>query len=643
MAVLTLKVSGAPKAIRLGESSEEAARQATRATAQADRSETAASYAEAMTGPTYANAAAGLAATADGQGFAVDNGDGSVTVWRNVSGIAVEQRTLATTAYLAGPGGAASIGFTQSGMGAVPRLAEEKFRDTVSVFDFMSGVLQVKVALRTAVDADAADITSAINTAIVALGAAGGGELFFPAGLYQLTDSNPGAVNWDNNRCIYVGVSNIHLRGAGRGASQLRVANGGNGHAIQFGQRVTSVVTVDNCSFRGFEIDGNRANQTVPTDTDYHWSGVAASSNCESITIEDFYIHDTQYYGIGMQRTGIKHSTIRNGLIANTGDDGIDWKNDDGDGFGNVVENVTMRYAALQTTLTDQKAAFDFRSGIQWRALTVNLLGSPGKADTCGLRVQVDANSTPATIPAYPTVGSGLHGTGVDGAISYGLRLSARMSMAKNVHLTKWDQGIRVSAVECRVSDFDTYDNVTGVVLTASGAEEADLTTLSNGVVRGNTSNGILCDSVDEVDIIACDVRSNGTGLNVAAGSSNVRMVGGSLSSNTTNLTDNGTNTIVRHVSGFRTSAAVTGSLDIASTGIKSLTIPHTLAVTPGLNDVMLTLQRATNVGDWELGLLWVTNTDANNIYVQARVLAASATPGAVATVRAMVNAKARL
>lgn len=57
-------------------------------------------YAEAMTGPTYASTAAGLAATTSGQGFAVDNGDNTFTVYQNVAGSAVAQRTVGTIAYI---------------------------------------------------------------------------------------------------------------------------------------------------------------------------------------------------------------------------------------------------------------------------------------------------------------------------------------------------------------------------------------------------------------------------------------------------------------------------------------------------------------------------------------------------------------
>lgn len=95
-----------------------------------------AAYAEAMTGPTYASTAAGLAATTSGKGFAVNNGDGTVTVYLNNAGSAVAQRTLATTAYLASTSGANLIGFTASGVGAIARTVRDKLRATVTPEDF---------------------------------------------------------------------------------------------------------------------------------------------------------------------------------------------------------------------------------------------------------------------------------------------------------------------------------------------------------------------------------------------------------------------------------------------------------------------------------------------------------------------------
>lgn len=85
------------------------------AKAAMDAAAASAALAESASGPTYANTTAGLAATTDGEGFAVDNGDGTVTVYLNDSGSAVAQRTLATTAFLASTAGAAQVGTSDGG------------------------------------------------------------------------------------------------------------------------------------------------------------------------------------------------------------------------------------------------------------------------------------------------------------------------------------------------------------------------------------------------------------------------------------------------------------------------------------------------------------------------------------------------
>jgi len=134
----------------------------------------ASATAEAAAGPTYASTAAGLAATASGEGFAVDNGDGTVTVYLNNAGVAVAQRTLATTAALAASGGSALVGFLQSGTGAATRTVQAKLRDIVSVKDFG--------AVGDGVTDDTAAVHAALNYAI-----GNGKSLYFPNGRYRVT------------------------------------------------------------------------------------------------------------------------------------------------------------------------------------------------------------------------------------------------------------------------------------------------------------------------------------------------------------------------------------------------------------------------------------------------------------------------
>jgi hypothetical protein len=152
------------------------------AMASATAAAVSAAVAEAVVGPNYANTTAGLAATTSGQSFAVNNGDGTVSIYRNVSGSAVLQRSLGTTAYndirfsqktdLAATTGAALIGandassgakyttvqgfltyllssagstivgFIQNATGAVYRTLLGKLRDTVSPEDFGAVALE---------------------------------------------------------------------------------------------------------------------------------------------------------------------------------------------------------------------------------------------------------------------------------------------------------------------------------------------------------------------------------------------------------------------------------------------------------------------------------------------------------------------
>lgn len=110
MANMTATIGRPPVIVHFGENTVGAMAARAEAQVSAASAEVSAAYAESMTGPTYADTSAGLAATSDGEGFAVDNGDGTVTVYLNDGGSAVEQRTLATTTALASSTGEEMVG-----------------------------------------------------------------------------------------------------------------------------------------------------------------------------------------------------------------------------------------------------------------------------------------------------------------------------------------------------------------------------------------------------------------------------------------------------------------------------------------------------------------------------------------------------
>lgn len=92
--------------------------------------------------------------------------DASGTIWTTVAGFITRLMSSA---------GASVIGFIQAGTGAVARTVQSKLWDTVSVKDFG------------AVGDGVTDDTAAINAAYIAAEAAGGLEVFWPAGEYKAT------------------------------------------------------------------------------------------------------------------------------------------------------------------------------------------------------------------------------------------------------------------------------------------------------------------------------------------------------------------------------------------------------------------------------------------------------------------------
>lgn len=113
--MVSLRFGSSPIVVNVGENTGEAQRARVGAEAAASSANASAAVAEAAVGPTYASTSAGLAATTSGQNFAVNNGDGTVTVYRNNAGSAVAQRTLATVAYFSGTAGASRVGVAGGG------------------------------------------------------------------------------------------------------------------------------------------------------------------------------------------------------------------------------------------------------------------------------------------------------------------------------------------------------------------------------------------------------------------------------------------------------------------------------------------------------------------------------------------------
>jgi len=120
-------------------------------------------------------------------------------IWDNVSGLINKVTwanikitlagTFTTITSLAASGGAALVGFIQSGIGAIARTVQSKLQDTVSIFDFMSAAQIADVKAGTALLDVSAAVQTAVNTTF---------RVFFPAGTYKLSVPIVGV----NNVCL---------------------------------------------------------------------------------------------------------------------------------------------------------------------------------------------------------------------------------------------------------------------------------------------------------------------------------------------------------------------------------------------------------------------------------------------------------
>jgi hypothetical protein len=97
-------------------------------------------------------------------------------------------------------------------------------------------------------------------------------------------------------------------------------------------------------------------------------------------------------------------------------------------------------------------------------------------------------------------------------------------------------------------------------------------------------------------------------------------------------LLASGATTKMRRNYGYATENSVLSpTFAIDSTGIKTVTIPHGLNITPAKEDCALTVVEETDVDDWRYDFLKVDTIDATNVTVKVNVCQASATAGATA------------
>lgn len=221
------------------------------------------------------------------------------------------QTGVALSATLAASGGSALIGFIASGTGAVARTAQGKMRDAVSVEDYG------------AVGDGVTNDTVAIQKAIDAVSAAGGGVLNFGPKTYIVTNTSGAACLTAKSNVSCVGSSTTIKIGSAAGTcaifrSTATLTNthfegitfdGNNPTVTQstYGIRLEDItrITIDRCTFQNFRLDPillgqtTLAKQVAVTNSIFQTSGVAATGcngiriyNTRGLIIDGCYFYD---------------------------------------------------------------------------------------------------------------------------------------------------------------------------------------------------------------------------------------------------------------------------------------------------------------------------------------------------------------
>ena len=405
------------------------------------------------------------------------------------------------------------------------------------------------------------DTTQGVLDAVAYQNSLGGGDVRVLSGVHIVTDQSVTPSTWDDRVCIHILNDNIRI--IGDVGAVLKLGDSENAHVVKLGARADSdlgLISVSDCGVSEIEIDGNRANQTLPTASDFHNAGVSVSDGCERAVLDELYIHDTIYYGIGFQREGHKDCLIRNTRIEDTGADGIDCKNDDGTGYGNRIEGLYVkRFGLALDGLATPQAGIDLRSGwslgehsvTDWQA---PLNGTPAsQLGLVGVRVLKDADSNFNALD-HTTVSNGYVEPSAETVGTspiqkmQGLRIDALNIAVSKMSLNNCGEAARISQRECGLEACYATNGIDGFILDEGvNGTNGDQITMSACVARGNSGTGFeVGANLFNTSLIGCTSRGNDIGLDVESTATDTRIIGGSVFSNTTtDILDNGTNTVI--------------------------------------------------------------------------------------------------
>lgn len=331
--------------------------------------------------------------------------------------------------------------------------------------------------------------------------AKGGGELRIPAGVFKVADT---ASSW---RTI-IEISdqeNIHVRGAGIGATRLEFGDGHNGQGILMRNS-------RQCSVAGITFYGNKENQTQGT----HF---VRMSNCEDIDIGFCHFIDAPSYSVTYNPGGVGfvakniyiHDIISEGSVA----DAIDGKNPASLNTNIKIENVTVLTFSTGGPLSDgnlDKAAIDVRGPAKITNCTVyNVSG-----ENSGIRLRFgEAGDThgegghKSIIDTFHVYGDGSTSVS-DGNLSVGVSNSVRNAKISNGIVEGCRTGVNTNGPGCVVQAVTSIGAVQYGFRSVEATRSAQYTSYIGCQSIGAGVNGFLVQSPNN-QLIGCTARQSGS------------------------------------------------------------------------------------------------------------------------------------
>jgi len=191
--------------------------------------------------------------------------------------------------------------------------------------------------------------------------------------------------------------------------------------------------------------------------------------------------------------------------------------------------------------------------------------------------------------------------------------------------------GIKVRSL-AMIEGNDIYENYKNGIL----GEGKDIKVLGNTIIYNDVNN---TNTYDGVKLTYSSFGRNYVALNFITGNDRYNVYSANVPNyimhnyiGADGISVAGSNVIVKGNYGYVTENNVLSStFAIDSTGVKTVTIAHGLAITPAKEDCHLTVIEETNVDDWGFDLLKVDSVDATNVTAKIHVSTASATGSATA------------